>query len=433
MNPTQRVTSTYSGYPVPQQPTSTATPCDKNKSPRIQHCTSNTPCLPDVLLEKKAGTTLLTAKSKGSIKPVSLQKRFFTMLCNHCLPVDEAKQDARPRQKALKHTKEAVNQFFKTLKKTPGKSTDFGDASLTDELLNLFAQSPFGERSFRKSVAENQVGIESLLRNAGVNIDHQSKKSGNSPLIAAALGCHWNMVSTLIDAGARANVLNKRYQHVLQLIFQAMSDKTIDKNQHDQLIMKILQQQGDSKITVWPNRTISLSIFAVREAALRANILMLDRLLREIPLLIDALKQNMEAQEVLRLLVTSSDNLSPVIRHLLKVKDRYGKQVFYLAFTSMGDTPLMLAAGCRKYYTMKFLLDYPEVVRSINHYKIHQGRRWSAFTYLHQQNNFEMMGLLVSKGAKRYEAPPPDPAETSSSYSSSGIVYGGVSGGADCC
>ena len=234
------------------------------------------------------------------------------------------------------------------------------------------------------------------------------------------------------DARQRQKALNKRGQHVLPLIFQAMSDKTIDKNQHDQLIMKILQQQSDSKITVWPDLTISLSIFAVRQAALRADILMLNRLLREIPLLIDALKKNREVQEVLRLLVTSSDNLSSVIRHLLKVKDRYGKQVFNPVFTSMGDTPLMLAARCRKYYTMKVLLDDPKVVRSINHYKIHQGIKWSAFTCLHQQNNPEMMRLLVSKGAKRYKAPPPDPIETSSSYSSSGIVYG-FSGGADCC
>ena len=240
------------------------------------------------------------------------------------------------------------------------------------------------------------------------------------------------MVSTLIDSGARANLLNKRGQHVLQLIFQAMSDKTIDDKQYNQLIMKILQQQSDSQITVWPNQTMSLSIFAVRQAALRADILILDRLLREIPLLIDALKQNMEAQEVLRLLVTSSDNLSPVIKYLLKVTDRYGKQVFNPAFTSRGDTPLMLAAGYRKYYTMKVLLEDPAVVRSINHYKIHLGRKWSAFTYLHQQYNLEMMRLLLSKGAKKYTAPPPDPIETSSSYSSSGIIYG-FSGGADCC
>ena len=143
MNPSQRVTATY---PVPQRPTTTATLCDKDKSPRVQHYTPNTPYLPDVLQEKKAGTTLLTAKGKGSIKPVSLQETFFTMLCNRWLPVDEAGQNARQRQKAVKLTREAVNQFFKTLKKTEGKSTDFGVVNLTDNLLNLFAQSPFGER-----------------------------------------------------------------------------------------------------------------------------------------------------------------------------------------------------------------------------------------------------------------------------------------------
>ena len=76
----------------------------------------------------------------------------------------------------------------------------------------------------------------------------------------------------------------------------------------------------------------------------------------------------------------------------------------------------MLAAGCCKYYSMKVLLEDPAVVRSINHYKIHPGKKWSAFTYLHQQYNLEMIRLLVSEGAKIYTAPPPDPIETSSSY-----------------
>lgn len=73
---------------------------------------------------------------------------------------------------------------------------------------------------------------------------------------------------------------------------------------------------------------------------------------------------------MLRLLVTSSDNLSSVIKHHLQVTDRYGKQVFNPEFTSRGDTALMLAAGCRKYYTMEVLLDDPAVVCSINHCKL---------------------------------------------------------------
>lgn len=138
MNSTQRVTSTYSGYPVPQRPTNTATPCDKNKSPRIQHCTPNTPCLPDVLLEKKAGTTLLTAKGKGSIKPVSPRKRFFTMLCNHCLPVDEAEQDARQRQKALNKRGQHVLQLI-----SPG-----------DKVVGFYLSSPAEQSRNDETVGE---------------------------------------------------------------------------------------------------------------------------------------------------------------------------------------------------------------------------------------------------------------------------------------
>lgn len=274
------------------------------------------------------------------------------------------------------------------------------------DLLEQFAKSPYGERLYRKSAAENLVAIESSLRTAGVNIDHQSRKSGNSPLIAAVLGCHWDMASTLINSGAKANTSNKTGQHVLRLLFQAKPSKMIDDNQRNELIVQVLKQQGDNRTIELPSGAMHLSVYAVKQAALSRNIPLLGRILYETPLITNELGQNMQAQEILRSLVTSSENLSEVVEYLLKVKTSSDIKVFNPDFSTInGDTPLMLAAKCRKYVTMKVLLDDPVVVANINKTRTDLQINWSAYTYVHRNNNFEMLALLQEKGAKRYLAP----------------------------
>lgn len=389
--------------------------------------------------EEKTARTVDTspdAKGKVSVKPVSRQKAFYEMLFKHCLPLDDANQDTPQRvvKKSRSLINQALSQFFQSLKKTEKTEGLSENRTVVDpmgDLLKQFAKSPYGERLYRKSAAENLVAIESLLRTASVNIDHQSKKSGNSPLIAAVLGCHWDMASTLINSGAKANTLNKKGQHVLRLLFQAEPGKMIDDNQRNELIVQVLKQQSDNRTIELPGGAMHLSVYAVKQAALSRNIPLLNRILHEIPLVTNELGQNMQAQEILRSLVTSSENLSSVVEYLLNVKTSSGTKVFNPGFRTMeGDTPLMLAAKRRKYLTMKVLLNDPVVLGNINQTRCDMQRKWSAYTYVDQYNNTEMLKLLREKGAAIYPAPPPPcPSQTSAdSYSFSGTFFGGNSG-----
>lgn len=167
-------------------------------------------------------------KGKISVKPMSQEKAFRKMLIERCCPFAiETSQQTKQMKSVLKDSKNlikhSVNQYIKTLKSAKSLSVGRLSEQQWVKLLDGFVKSPQGERLYRKAVASNLAGIEEFLRSEGVNIDHQSSKSGNTPLIAAALNEHWNMVLTLIDSGAKANMLNNDGSHILELIFKASS------------------------------------------------------------------------------------------------------------------------------------------------------------------------------------------------------------------
>lgn len=366
-----------------------------------------------------------------NVKPMSEGKAFCEMLIKECCPVTtEASQQTRQDKSVLKQYKklieQSVNQYVKTLKLAKCLSTTELNEQRWLELLDGFVKSPQGERLYRKAVASNMAGIEKLLRGAGVNIDHQSSKSGNTPLIAAALNNHWDMVLTLIDAGARPNILNKDEQHILGLIFEASSKKKIDNDQRNNYVVKILKQHGGKTITV-VDKAQSISGYAAKLAALRGDISLLKLLVSEVPRLGRDLELHHDGQKILVLLVTSDENLSEVVKYILQAKYSNGTSVFNPYFkTTRGDTPLMLAAKYRKSYTMQVLLEDPNIRQDIDKTRYFRGREWSAFTYAHSQNNVRMMRLLLDKGAssKHLAPPPPSPSQLSSANGSSYRSYG---------
>lgn len=366
--------------------------------------------LSDTLKEINEGTidTLPAAKGKRSVKSLSPKRQFYTMLLDRCLSCDLMGLDDQHKQKKVvasrKLIEEAVNNLFQLLKKTEGLPTNSGPNGF-DHLLGQLAKSPSGEKLYRKAVAGNMSGIEYLLRSAGVNINHQSKKSGNTPLIAAVLNHHWDMVSTLIEAGAAASATNKTGQHVLQLLFKYRLDK-IDDVQHQDLIIKILAKQKDNKKIKLSDGDISLSVYAFRQAATIGHLPLLNKLLYRTPNTMDELKRNGEAKEVLILLATSHANLSQVVKHLLDVKDRNGCRVFNPDCRGRsGRTLLMIAAKYRKCETMRVLLEDSTVVAKINEGILINGKKWTAYTYAHSQGSMNMMQQLANKGAEKIKAP----------------------------
>ena len=368
-----------------------------------------------------------SADFKGkNVKPMSEGKAFCEMLIKECCPITtEASQQTRQEKSVLKQYKklieQSVNQYVKTLKLAKCLSSKELREQTWLELLDGFVKSPQGERLYRKAVASNMAGIEKLLRGAGVNIDHQSSKSGNTPLIAAALNNHWDMVLTLIDAGARPDMLNKDEQHILGLIFEASSKKKIDNDQRNNYVVKILKQHGGKTITV-VDKAQSISGYAAKLAALRGDVNLLQLLVNEVPRFGRDLELHHDGQKILVLLVTSDENLSKVVRYILQAKYSNGTSVFNPYFkTTRGDTPLMLAAKYRKLYTMQALLEDPNVRKDIDLTRRYGGREWSAYTYAHSQNNVRMMRLLLNKGAsnKYLAPPPPSPSQLSSASGSS--------------
>ena len=378
--------------------------------------------LSDPLKKINEGTidTLPAAKGKRSVKSLSRKRQFYTILLDRCLSSDPMDLDDRHKQKKVVASKklieEAVNNFFQSLKKAEGLPANSGPNEF-DQLLRQLANSPSGEKLYRKAVAGNLGGIEYLLRNAGVNINYQSKKSGNTPLIAAVLNHHWDMASTLIEAGAAASATNKTGQHVLQLLFKYRLDK-IDDKQHQDLILKILARQKDNKKIELSGGEISLSVYAFRQAATIGHLPLLNKLLFNTPKTMDELKRNGEAKEVLILLATSHANLSQVVKHLLEVKDCKGCRVFNPDCRGRsGRTLLMMAAKYRKCETMRVLLEDSTVVAKINDGILINGRKWTAYTYAQLQGSMNMMQQLVNKGAEKINAPrQPD----SDSYPTSG-------------
>lgn len=386
--------------------------------------------LSDTLQEINEGTidTLPVAKGQRSVKPLSQKRQFYTMLLDHCLSFDSMGLDDQHKQKRVVASKklieEAVNNFFQSLKKAEGLPANSEPIEL-DQLLSQLANSPSGEKLYRKAVAGNLGGIEHTLRSAGVNINHQSKKSGNTPLIAAVLNHHWDMASTLIEAGAEASATNKTGQHVLQLLFKFRLDK-INDMQHRDLVIKILTKQKDNKKIKLSDGEIPLSVYAFRQAATIGHIPLLSKLLSSTPNTMAELKCNGEAKEVLILLVTSHANLSLVVKFLLDVRDRNGCQVFNPNSKGRsGRTLLMIAAKHRKCETMKVLLEYPSVVANIEEGLLIDGKKWTAYTYAQWCGSMNMMQQLVDKGAKKIKnvprQPGPDsyPTSLTRSYNSS--------------
>ena len=378
----------------------------------------------------KLNDSSLDFKGKN-VKSMSEGKAFCEMLIKECCPITtEASQQTRQEKSVLQQYKKliepSVNQYVKTLKLAKCLSTMELNEHRWLELLDGFVKSPQGERLYRKAVASNMAGIEKLLRGSGVNIDHQSSKSGNTPLIAAALNNHWDVVLTLIDAGARPDMLNKDYQDILELIFEASSKKKIDNDQRNNYVVKILKQHGGKTITV-VDKDQSISGHAAKLAALRGDINLLKLLVSKVPQLGRDLELHHDGREILFLLVTSDENLSGVVRYILQAKYSNGTSVFNPYFqTKQGDTPLMLAAKYRKFYTMQALLEDPNIRQDIDHTRYYGRRKWSAYTYAHSQNNRRMMRLLLDKGAsdKYLAPPPPSPSQLSSANGSSYRPYG---------
>ncbi|WP_257296510.1 ankyrin repeat domain-containing protein [Endozoicomonas sp. YOMI1] len=341
--------------------------------------------------------------------------------------------------------KKALHDFFKNSTYHFPPVISVNDQVQAEQLLNWFAQSEPGRRLYRKAVANNLVAVERLLRGAGVDINHQSTKSGNTPIMAAALANHWTMVSLLLDANASVDKQDESGLHLLDLIFCARRNYRITGEQQHTLTLKALQNQPDAQIKVAQGSTTKLlSLHAFQHAVKRNCFLLCNALLQENAPLVSALKQYQTGSQLIMNVVSDYRDLATATTYLLNLKDSKGQRLFNLnCKTQYGETLLILAAQKGNTNTMRALLKAPGGGQNINDSVVTKGLspiRWTAYTYAHYYSKRYKNGFIL-KELRMYGAEP-KPASyvlkrPDSDYGYSGSFgsfgsYGG-GGGSDCC
>lgn len=335
--------------------------------------------------------------------------------------------------------KDALNDFFKN------STHDFSPVSpvsdqlqRAEQLLQRFAQTKSGQRLYRKAVANNMVALESLLRGAGVDINHQSPKSGNTPIMAAALANRWTMVSLLLDAKASVHQQNKSDYHLLELIFNAWLGYKITDEQQQTFTLKALRNQPEAQIKLTQNgQTKLLAVYAFQYAVMRKCWSFCNALLKENPLLVSVLKQYQTGSKLIMDVVTNYRDPAAATTYLVNLKDANGRALFNLNCKNlMGETLLMLAIKKGNTHTVNSLLNAPDILRNINDSVVCLSERpthWTAYTYAHYyseyyQNRHILRELMMHgaehRPASRVKKREPDSSSYGHSYHFGGFSYG---------
>nr|WP_286198339.1 hypothetical protein [Salinisphaera sp. G21_0] len=281
------------------------------------------------------------------------------------------------------------------------------------------------------------------MRKAGVDINHQSLKSGNTPIMAAARENHWEMVSLLLSKKVRVDTHNKSDYHLLEMIFCARINKKItDKQQHD-LTLKVLKSQPDARIKVAQGKEEKLlALYAFQYAISEKNFPLCNALLEQNASLVTALQQEPIRSKIIMDVVTDYYDRPLTTTYLVNLKNSKGQPLLNLnCKTFYGETLLMLALKNGKNNTVRSLLNTPGGVQNINETVFFRSRKpnlWSAYTYAHYYSDYyqnrHLLKELIQHGAIRRPANSlkerPSDENHSHSYRFGGlVVLGGDDGG----
>lgn len=316
---------------------------------------------------------------------------------------------------AKKWINKAVNTFFKTADLDGVRSDHPVDRA--SPLLSEFTQSKAGTWLHRKAVAKNLVQLESFVRKAGVNINHQCPKDGNTPLLTAVWHNRWEMAGSLLKAGASATVKNHHGNHLVSMLFQKWFEEKLPAAVHIDLIINMLTTQSRHQIE---KRDLlePLGAYTFAMSAYCGNVRLCKAILQKFPDLARDFRGNRVIDKTLMNVVSGSTHISSVpallrvIRYLLTVADEQGKRLVDMSTkTSNGETFLIRAVLKGKYSIVEELLDDPAVRSTINEQTMSK-QKWTAYTYAHQKKKSDIMRLLVRHGADKCKVPKSSSADT---------------------
>lgn len=308
--------------------------------------------------------------------------------------------------------KKMVDQFVKSAD-LEGVSAEHG-SDRASPLLSEFTKSAEGERLYRKAVAANLVRLESFVRKAGVNINHQDPKTGDTPLMLAVRHNHWAMSGRLLEEGARATIKNHHGSHLLAMLFQKRCSEDLSASEHIDLVTKMLATQSCHQI-FRKDHFDSLGDFAFSMAAYCGDVRLCKAILETFPDLVIEFKHRRIVDKTLMNVVGGSTHTSnvpallAVIRYLMTIDHNGTCLVDMNTRTLKGETFLMQAVLNGKYSIVDRLLEYPEVRKTINEQSFSEPK-WTAYTYALQKKKKDIMKLLVRHGAIEHRLPTLDQA-----------------------
>ncbi len=303
--------------------------------------------------------------------------------------------------------KKMVDQFVKSAD-LEGVSAEHGN-DRASPLLSEFTKSIEGERLYRKAVAANLGRLESFVRKAGVNINHQDPKTGDTPLMLAVRHNHWAMSGRLLEGGARAIIKNHHGSHLLAMLFQKRFSEELSASEHINLVTKMLATQSCHQI-FRKDHFESLGDFAFSMAAYCGDVRLCKAILETFPDLVNEFKRRRVVERTLMNVVGGSTHISSVpallavIRYLMTIDQNGTRLVDMSARTLKGETFLMRAVLNGKYSIVDRLLEYPEVCKTINEQSFSEPK-WTAYTYALQKKKKDIMKLLVRHGAIEHKLP----------------------------
>ncbi|UYM16388.1 ankyrin repeat domain-containing protein [Endozoicomonas euniceicola] len=251
----------------------------------------------------------------------------------------------------------------------------------------------------------------------------QTKKSGNTPLISAALNNHWEMVATLLDAAPSGSVtaVNNEGEDLLKLLLTGTAHKALGADFGKILAKVVLNGHNDG----------AFSAYAFQRIAERCDAGLLDAARKAIPdNLHHPLRDKLFAEKLLRITAGINSDKSGVITYLLSLKNGAGSTlVDPNAECARGFTALMKASSIGKTDNVKCLLKDGRVKGQINKENPKKRFAWTAYTSAHYHGCRVTMRILKDHGATSISARSILAEEQRAREAHSNTSSGGGSGG----
>ena len=259
------------------------------------------------------------------------------------------------------------------------------------EIFSWFLCGKHGKKLHRRSVTSSDMQVEAFLRVAGVDINFQDEKSGDTPLILAsrAHNATLPLVKTLIGSGAKIGLVNKHGRDAIHEAVDAINRKTPYRNDSLFNTVEYLIRHGanvNQPLTTCTCFRISLASFAIPRTELRTANLFISSL------------ENFNGSVLLELVLEKQADNPDIIRSLASVNG-FDPNIR----NARGNTPLILACMYYRPECLKALLEHPQidleatVVRPVQTFD----KNWSAYSFAALNRFNDCAELLAEKGAKK--------------------------------